>query len=284
MQCLINKIVIDTFFEELEHTKGMAEKLRNVGLDVFVSPFVQFVSPDFKLPERFRGEEKVFAYGSIQFVKAITRKYENIIGIYSDHDYSVTEYMSKTKFNNFLNKKCIFTTFGLFKNNKDFYYELLNKDKVFIRPNSGKKVFTGLVISKNDFDYEINSLEKLSSVSNNTIILISEPKEIKNEYRFFIVNEKVISGCQYIENGAIKFIKNYPELAFKEAEKVAKLSLEEKPDIAFVCDVAELTNGIFEVIEFNALSTSDVYVCDYVEIFKSVMFELNNLYYDMIID
>ena len=130
---------------------------------------------------------------------------------------------------------------------------------------------------------ELNGLEKTSGVSDNTLISVSKCYDIKNEYRFIIVGNKVLTGSQYLENKELKMDSTYPIEAFNVAQKIAELPEENKPDpIAFVCDVAELNNGDFKVVELNSFSCSDFYQSDIKKAFVGITNYINKKYMEEI--
>jgi len=277
------KWIIDNFFNEKGYQENITRQLNLCGLDIFVSPYIRFVKEDFKLPERFIIDEPVFAYGTIQFIQDLTKKYKNVIAFYSDKEFNLTEYLPKMPLALFLNGDNVFTTFGLLKKQPEKYFSLFNDNKLFIRPNSGSKTFTGQVINYNSLFEELNGLEKTSGVSDNTLISVSKCYDIKNEYRFIIVGNKVLTGSQYLENKELKMDSTYPIEAFNVAQKIAELPEENKPDpIAFVCDVAELNNGDFKVVELNSFSCSDFYQSDIKKAFVGITNYINKKYMEEI--
>tara|TARA_B100000700_G_scaffold331722_1_gene467557 strand:+ start:36840 stop:37688 length:849 start_codon:yes stop_codon:yes gene_type:complete len=277
------KWIIDNFFNEKGYQENITRQLNLCGLDVFVSPYIRFIKEDFKLPERFIVEEPVFAYGTIQFIQDLTKKYKNIIAFYSDKEFNLTEYLPKMPLELFLNGDNVFTTFGLFKKQPEKYFSFFKNNKLFIRPNSGSKTFTGQVIQYNDFIEKIDSLEKTSSINDNTLISVSKPYDIKSEYRFIVVGDKVITGSQYLENGELKMDSLYPIEALNIAQKIADLPEENKPDpIAFVCDIAKLSNGDFKVVELNSFSCSDFYQSDIKKAFVGITNYINKKYMEEI--
>ena len=75
----------------------------------------------------------------------------------------------------------------------------------------------------------------------------------------------------------------YPIEAFNVAQKIAELPEENKPDpIAFVCDVAELNNGDFKVVELNSFSCSDFYQSDIKKAFVGITNYINKKYMEEI--
>ena len=274
-------IIIDKLFIDTGWIENLDQKLQESGFNVFVSNYIKDLNDDLSLPKDFKNTENhVFIYGSIQFTKAFLSKYDHIVGFFDSNKLLAQKYLSNTPNHLFLNGKSIFITFGQLKQNKDWYYKLFNTNELFIRPDSSEKIFTGFLLHFESFDYEVNSLEQLTSVTNETLILLSKPQNILSEYRFFICNNEVLDGCQYIKNNEIETSKNVPEEALEVAQKFANIDPYQRPDQYLVCDVCKKENGDFKIVELNAMSTSDLYVCNPSVLYQSFKSYLEE-YYDL---
>lgn len=251
------KWLIDNYMVEKSDQDDFLDIFKRNNFEYELQSYVHFKE---KNETKFNQEDCVVIYGSIAFVKQnINNGF--IPGAYlQEQAMNCTGYIPYIDDNKILaNSNHVFATYKDFKNRKDFFYDVFNTNEIFIRPNGGLKTFTGLPIKKKDFDYEINSLEQLTSVSENTLILISDCKDITYEYRFFIVNREVISGSQYKKNDELIVKSGYSDEAFEIALKMAANKWQ--PDIAYVCDVG-IVNGEPKIIELNSFSCSGFYACD----------------------
>src|SRR5690606_18531743 len=107
-------------------------------------------------------------------------------------------------------------------------------DRIFIRPDSGAKPFTGFDVAYRDVDDELKALKAVTGLTDSMMLYVCPFKEIQAEFRFFIVNRKVIDGSYYSyeQDEAVPI----PAGAWALAERIA-----EHPwqiDIAYSCDVA----------------------------------------------
>lgn len=266
---MINNIVIDSFFDQEGYNRGIVQKLIDSGFNTLSTSFYGFPDEIVKLPKKIV-EEGFFVYGTIQFVKHITKHYPSAISFYSETKYNVSEYLSLCPIHFFLNQNVLFSTFGIIKNNFDFYSNLFADKSFFMKPNSGGKTFTGLVLTPDNHTFEFNSLDKLSSAVNNTLVALSPVAKVVEEYRFIIIEQKVVSGSKYFYNQKLDMSPTIPNNVTDFAQAFAHLPLEQKPDIAFVCDVGVLEDGSLKIVELNALSTADFYMSDPVAIFKAL--------------
>lgn len=142
---------------------------------------------------------------------------------------------------------------------KFFPFSHLNGMKfhaLFVRPNDVTKSFGGKVIETPE---EVSEIYNSSPVSDNTWVVIAEPKKIKAEYRFFVVNGEVITGSQYRRDGVLDIRTDYTDNAYNLARDVAKFAWQ--PDTAYTVDIAE-TEWRTGVIELNSFACAGMYACD----------------------
>lgn len=135
-------------------------------------------------------------------------------------------------------------------------------DAFFIRPTGNTKLFGGMVVTKEEF-HEWQEREKHSdSAYHGQLLMISELQEIEAEYRFFVVDGKVVTGSSYRVDGQLNTNVIPSDAVITYAQMmVDRFSLSE----AFVIDVAETNKGM-KVVEYNNLNTSGLYQCDEVRI------------------
>ncbi len=150
--------------------------------------------------------------------------------------------------------------------------ELLNKDfmvgdlwelnpideEFFIRPTGNTKLFTGQTVTREEFLSWQKQECKENSPYLGQKLMISPTQEIQAEYRFFVVNQNIVTSSCYKENNLIRTIrKPSHELISYTTKMINKFPLAK----AFVIDIAETNNG-FKVIEYNNINTSGLYNCD----------------------
>jgi hypothetical protein len=260
-----SKWLIDDYIIQTSYHEDFRDVLKRNNFEFEVKKYIPFSE---KVETVANPDDCVVIYGSIGFVK----QYLNqgfIPGAYlEEKSMNCIGYMPFIEdFNILANSNNVFTTYEDLKNRKEFFYDIFRTNKIFVRPNCGLKTFTGLPIHYDEFNHETNSLEKLTSVEKNTLILVSNCKTITNEYRFFIVNREVITGSQYKLNDELNVQKGYSQEAFAIAEKMAKNKWQ--PDLAYVCDVG-IVNGEPKIIELNSFSCSGFYACDMNKIVEAV--------------
>jgi hypothetical protein len=127
----------------------------------------------------------------------------------------------------------------------------------FIRPNSGKKVFTGLVT---DFDHLQSDIAlDFYKVGPETLFVLSSYKQLEKEWRFYVKKGKIITYSLYNMNGSLCPIKWEDNEAFDLALKTSYLY---QPDPIWIIDICKTLQGEYKVLELNSFSCAGLYSCD----------------------
>ena len=149
--------------------------------------------------------------------------------------------------------------------------ELLDFDiaeKVFIRPTFDHKTFTGFVATRSGIEDLVERAQMPDNVNFNlnSKVSVSRVKEIKAEYRYFIVGRKVVTGSLYALHGVPMTQPVTDAERFQEAQEIAKGWL---PHETCVMDLADTSEGT-KVVEFNVFNSSGFYDHDVDAIVKEV--------------
>jgi hypothetical protein len=209
-------------------------------------------------------QNQYFVYGSVNFCKHLINKYpKNFTNNWHDQylfDYS---YFSSKLKPYLFNKDQIYMPFCFLQDFLDTY----RKDSLFIRSNSGDKTIPGQIINTNEKNI-ISTLKQLYHVQDETMIVLSSTKNITQETRFWISNNKVIGISNYSwgEN-KYSFI---PEKSKQLADVIVNLENQIAP--FYVLDIAydQPTNESF-VLEANSLHSSGFYSANVFEIMKEIV-------------
>lgn len=137
-------------------------------------------------------------------------------------------------------------------------------DTFFIRPAEDRKIFAGQIVNKEEFDtWVTNTLnahkDGYTTLTPDTEVVVSPVKEIHSEWRFFIVDGKIITGSLYKRYGVL-----YQQPLIHDDEVLPytqKMVDKWQPDRAFVIDIA-LTGEGYKVIEYNCMNSCGFYKCN----------------------
>lgn len=141
----------------------------------------------------------------------------------------------------------------------------------FIRPSKDLKQFSGQVIEVNTCAKWLREAVAVESSTTkqlcaNDIVVVAQPKPIDAEWRWFVVDGKVIDGSMYRCRGRLQLEHEDSKEIYKEAQAFADQWL---PDACCVMDIA-LVQRELKVIEFNCINGSGFYDHDIKKIFDAL--------------
>lgn len=207
--------------------------------------------------------EPVLLYGCHKFCETYGKSGKYFPGNFGVNNNTLTtNYMSHVPLDWFLNSRPIYMSWSMFKQRAKELLEQSPTKELFIRPNSGFKTFAGQIIKNSDLQDHINTLEQISSVVDETMIMISNSlrEEIKGEFRFVVVDRNIISGSEYRWDQILDVRRDWPEECEKLAKKVA--DLEWQLDTVYTVDICLLSDDRVKIVELNSFSCAGLYACD----------------------
>ena len=133
----------------------------------------------------------------------------------------------------------------------------------FIRPNEDTKSMNAHVITANDFRLYQRKIKEqgdalYSSLTSDTIIVMSSPKHVEQEYRFVIVDKQVVGQSQYRQNGEPYMNALVDEYVI---DYVKAIISGWNPELVYVLDIA-VNDSVCKVLEVNGIHASGLYACD----------------------
>lgn len=178
-------------------------------------------------------------------------------GFYDSKVYRVSNYVNYIP-EWYLNSDCLFVPFGVLKRDifKNQIFDKFNyAKKLFIKSDSGFKLLTGFSIDKDDWDKEIGFLK----LFNDDMILVSSHKEVEKEYRFWIVDNEIVTWSSYSWDES-EYENTIEDYIYATAKTIAsQIDLR-----TFTLDLC-LTKDDWapKVVEINNIYTSGLYNCDF---------------------
>jgi hypothetical protein len=142
--------------------------------------------------------------------------------------------------------------------------------ETFIKPSRDLKSFNGGVIYAGETikNYIARTGHSMPSIKDETIV-VSNIKEIQEEYRFFIYKDKILAASRYMLNSEVNPSNIVPEFIANCASDYAKLY---KPADIFVMDLAVTNEGI-KIVEYNCWNASGFYHCN----IRDLIFQINEI-------
>lgn len=175
---------------------------------------------------------------------------------------------------NLLNDK--YTMMGLndVLRNKNRIFGRFGTEPIFIRPSNGYKSFPGQTLPYKNFEQEFNILTKsYGGLDLNTLVVISPAQEIEEEYRFIVIDGKVISGSMYMDKQSRSEWKAYYDRLCEDQgamDFAIEMSQIYQPDKTYTLDVCRLPNGEYKLIELNSFCCASMYGNDYDKVVEAV--------------
>ena len=265
-----------------DNTDKIIDLLQKDGATVKTIPYIPF---DENLAERcrslFGATDCVVFYGSLNFGRKLMTSTFWTPGVYlKGREYECTSYYPVLGFN-LLHHNYMMMPYGDLLRQKEFIFNTFGgfqgpHRKVFIRPNSGMKEFTGMVCPEYSFE-ECIKIAGFYDVDPDLLVLVSSVKEIEKEWRFVVVNGKIVAGSLYrdwsrgekMTRGVAT--KDYVLMhshsvwegcddadAWNAAQRCAE---KYNPDTVWTIDIAR-TQGLYSVIEIGCFSCAGLYGMD----------------------
>jgi hypothetical protein len=126
------------------------------------------------------------------------------------------------------------------------------------------KILTGMVLEGSDVAWW---LEEYASLADDEAIVVSPVQAIEREWRFFVIDRKVVAGSQYRHDGILRIREPIPANVWEQARKMAEDWL---PSPNIVMDICLLPDGSFRLVEFNCLGASGFYAADIARIVEAL--------------
>jgi hypothetical protein len=140
-------------------------------------------------------------------------------------------------------------------------------DERFIRPIDDSKYFAGGLFYGDDFgEWQFKvcdlKLDFGNSLTSDTLVQVSTPKEIYAEYRFWIVDGRIVTASLYKRGDKVIYDPEVDERFYHFVSSAIQPSIIGwRPHVAFVIDVCDTPNGI-KIVEINTINSSGFYAGD----------------------
>jgi hypothetical protein len=218
--------------------------------------------------ETFPADACVVAHGDIELVTRIREERRWTPGAFCTvENFFCSSYACR--FGKYLlNRDYVMLPFGELDRRKEFLFETFGREgRIFVRPDSPLKLFTGQVASRETFAADLEYMA-FYEFPENSIVLVSSPHTILNEWRFVIARGRVVAGCQYKCDGQLEYLPDYDERALELAQEIAAVNYE--PDPAWVMDICKTADGAYHLLEIGGFSFADLYACNKSDIVAAV--------------
>lgn len=245
---------------QLELSKGIELKIENKHTTFFSSDS-DWKSLLIDLNARLVDKQPIL-FASIEITKYVRKHLSNlasgIIMPVDGFDESIlfwNRYSTVLPRSWLLNHDCIILPFGSLKHHVT-KIERIYGNRIFIKPLSAWKTFTGFDCIAHNINQETSSLRQAENVLDGELTIVTDYKPIsETEYRFWCIDGKVISSSAYSWNG-VPESQDIPLDISRLVEDAADfISIYENALVIDAC----YHSGVPKIIELNAISTSGWY-------------------------
>jgi hypothetical protein len=255
---------------DVDETQRMRAAVEELGLESREIKMIQFFSG---LGDIYPDNEDtcVFFFGSLQMARKILREKKWQPGAF----LTLENYRCETYYPNmggflFNTPHTLLPLDRMLAARKDLEEQYGDGNGcLFIRPDSGFKTFTGQVFEMDTMQAEFDKLRSFYEFPTSTLVLVSSPKNIRHEYRMFVVDDQVVTGSAYRKNRRLAISSNVPDEVYAFTRAVlAETTF--RPDPAWVIDICEDDNGKLWVLEIGSISCCGIYGADAMTIVKAI--------------
>ncbi len=230
---------------------------------------------DRSIKEKYKEEDCVIFYGSLNFGQRLWRETNFIPGIFlTIENYECYKYYSYYG-DKMVNSQYMLLGLKDLKRINKMFFDKFNCDEMFIRPSNGYKTFTGNLLPKENFEYELDIFIKTYHIENdNHLILIAPKQKVREESRFIIINEnnnnRIVDGNKYMIDREVLTERVVDKEAWKYCKSVVN---NYTPDKAFTIDIAKMDDGNYKVLEIGSFCCAGWYNMN----LEKVVQEINKL-------
>lgn len=250
----------------------MIQAIKEAGIECLV------IGPKNKFDDNIKlnRNDKVVFNGSIQTGYHLKQLYPMCLPLiwYSPNNYLCSKYYNHF-YDLLFNDEHSFISLAGLKHNKWHFYKLYSKEAlIYVRPDSGEKIFTGQLLDLKDFD-RLFDVYKSYGLKEEDLIVVSSPKNIKGEWRFVCSDQKEIIACSsYLYDGLQTYVGGAPLEATEKCKEV--LARKYFPDKFFTVDICLGADGNYYLLELNSFNSAGLYACNKKAIVERIKKELND--------
>jgi len=212
----------------------------------------------------------IFVRGSIEFVTEFNHMYGEYTNLYTTtlSNYTYSEYTKHIDDEMLNSDYLIMPWHKLYNDALHLIMLATGSDRFFIRPNSGRKIFTGTTLGRKYFYKELDIIKGLpnSNIDDNDLVVISSEKPIDSEYRLLMHKNTIIDHCCYKE-------PNYDSVKIEHLDRELPWlasRVKDFPDCFYTLDICYV-KGVPFILELNGASTAGWYDMNYDKIVKYII-------------
>jgi hypothetical protein len=262
---MVHWFIQDDKLPERENLQRIIYIIEELGMTAHVHPYIPFGGMDYSfLPD----DEPVIALGGISMAKDHhRRKLPARPFVWFDEEKLKCSHYFAYYDADLVSRRYAFVPYAALVRAWDWFFDRFGADDLlFIKPDTNDKVFNGEVVNRQNKKYWEGITSKNGDQEAHQLCLMSEPINIKSEWRLFVADGEVIAGSRYKENGIMCKEEGYPKEAAQVAERLfAKWS----PHPIMCMDIGQTSTG-YKIIEIGSANCAGFYESDLYPIIESM--------------
>ena len=142
----------------------------------------------------------------------------------------------------------------------DFLFDTFGREgRIFVRPDSPLKLFTGLVASQATIERDVEFMG-FYDFARESLVVVSSPKPILREWRLVIADGQIVTGSKYKEGDEnVRRPGVEPDVvAFAQGVLAGGYA----PDPVWVIDICQTADNEYHLLEIGGFSFAGLYACD----------------------
>jgi len=262
----------------------LADEAKLQGCDVHVEKYIPMEGMDLSFIDK---DDFVLTQTSINFALQIKKQTNWKPGPWlTVENYECFHYYPKLQSARIplFNGNCLFDTRENVEKGITKYVDVLGEPssgRIFIRPSSGLKPFTGMVFIARE-PYWTNDWNWVRlGTQPQDILLIARPvgyeDRIVAEWRFIAAEGEIITGSQYKKESESDYSPYFEEQALELAKETAKVY---QPDPMYTVDICKNARNEFFVMELNSFSCAGLYGCELKPVVERALDIVRRTYHD----
>jgi len=262
---MLNWILENHTFEE--NQQGLEAAITRAGMTYEIVDYIPFGGGDFS---RFGPQD--FLFGSLEFSLRVMKDSPTCNVFHTVEAYECSSYYPAFK-GLLLNDECTMIPYRQLRDDAAHLFERFGRGEhecFFVRPSSGLKTFTGIVMCRKTLGQDIEFIERYSDIPPDTLIVVAPATNIAREFRFIVKGREVVTGSLYKVKSTLKHEVVEPG---NEAFHIAREFLDKtdfSPDPMWVLDTCQTESGEWRVLEVGCLSCAGLYACDLNKVVRAV--------------
>lgn len=263
---LIDGEMFPAYREELAAcVRAQGHELRLIGAP---SPPYRWDDVDNAYRSAFPADACVVTHGDIELVTRVARERRWTPGVFATVEHFACSHYFCHFGEYLLSREYLMVPFGELRRLKEYLFDTIGSEgRMFVRPDSPLKLFTGQVVSDATFDADFEFMG-FYEFPLESIVVVSAPRVIDAEWRFVIADREVVAGSQYKLAGENVVSPTFDAAARKLATEIARS--EYQPDRVWVMDVCRTAEGEYRLLEIGGFSFADLYACEKAAIVEAV--------------